>query len=156
MLTDTEGLYLFLAGLACFFALRFFSGKFWYVFLIMGIGLLVFRFSMDSLVILKPNEQIEKYLTFQNSTLYTYENGRTETVYIGDHTIINDTEFNLEVESVSYGITAYSTNGNEHEAYISSYSSQPLSNSIDYYYNEPPSSIRVKSSGTQIRFWIHK
>ena len=156
MITDTAGLYIFLAGLACLFVLRFYNGKFWYVFLIMGIGLMALRFTMDDLVILKPNEQKEEYLTFQNSIVYTSGNGKTENVYIGSNTIINDTEFDLEVESVAYGTTAYSTNGNEHEASIPSYSCQLLSNGIDYYYNEPPSSIRVKGGGSRIKFWLHK
>ena len=156
MISDTTGLYIFLAGLGCLLVLRFYSGKYWYIFLLLGVGLMAMRFTMDEIVILKSVEVKEKYLTFQNSINYTFSNGLTEQVSIGENTLINDTDFNLQVESVAYSTSAYTTSGNTVVASILPFTSQTLESGIDYYFKEPPSSIRVKGGGSRIKYWLHK
>jgi hypothetical protein len=91
MITDNMGFYLFLAGLGSLFVLRFYSGKYWYIFLIVGLGLMSVRFVMDKVTILSSKSEKKEYLTLKNSLFYTFKNGTTKSITIEDNTLINDT-----------------------------------------------------------------
>lgn len=156
MITSDTSLYILLAGIASLVVLRFYRGKFWYVFLLLGIILLGIRFSMNSVTVLTEDEKHVKYYTFNKSIDYSFSNGNTMAIKIGNNTIINNTNYTLTVEKVEYGVSTYSTNSNPIVTKIRSYSSIELSNSINYFYTQPPNSIRVKGGGSRTRYWLHK
>ena len=116
------------------------------------------RLVMDKVTILTENNEKQKYLTFKNSVFYTFKNGVTKTISIKDNTLINDTYNELIIEKVEYGYSKYSSS-NSRDNYmttISPYSAQDLTYSIDYFYTEPPQSIRVKAGSSKTRYWLHK
>ena len=66
MITTDTSLYILLAGIASLLVLRFYRGKFWYVFLLVGIVLLGIRFSMNDVTVLTEDEKHMKYFTLNN------------------------------------------------------------------------------------------
>jgi hypothetical protein len=156
MITSDTSLNILLAGIASLVVLRFCRGKFWYVFLFLGIILLGIRFSMNSFTVLTGDEKHVKYYTFNRSIDYSFSNGKTMAIKIGNNTLINNTNYTLTVEKVEYGVSSYSTNSNPDVTTIRSYSTIDLSNSVNYFYTQPPNSIRVKGGGGRTRYWLHK
>ena len=53
MITADMGLYIFLAGFLSILVLRFYRGKYWYIFLILGFSLIGLGFVMDNVTIMK-------------------------------------------------------------------------------------------------------
>lgn len=156
MISDNMGFYLFFAGLGSLFILRFYSGKYWYIFLILGFGLVSLRFVMDKVTILTGNNEKREYLTFKKKFTYSFKNGETQSITISDNTLINDTEDKLIIEKVIYSRYASSSSGDNYMTTISPFSSEILNYSVNYFYNEPPSSISVKGGGSTTRYWLHK
>ena len=158
MITADMGLYIFLAGFLSILVLRFYRGKYWYIFLILGFSLIGLGFVMDNVTILTGNNEKHEYLTLKNSHFYTFENGTTKTISIEDNTLINDTENEFIIEKVEYGYSKYSSSDSRDNfmTTISPYSAQSLTYSIDYFYTEPPQSIRVKGGSSKTRYWLHK
>ena len=153
MITTDTSLYILLAGIASLLVLRFYRGKFWYVFLLVGIVLLGIRFSMNDVTVLTEDEKHMKYFTLNNSIEFSFSNGSTMDINVGNNTIINNTKYTLTVEKWN-GIT--STTANPFVTTIRPYSLINLSNSINYFYIQPPNSIRVKGGGSRTRYWLHK
>jgi len=156
MISDSMGFYLFFAGLASIFILRFYRGKYWYIFLILGFSLMGLRFVMDKVTILTGNNEKQEFLTLKNSISYTYKNGLAESVSIKVNTLINDTEDELIIEKVEYGRYENSNNDDNYIETINPYSSQDLIYRVNYFYTDPPSSIRVKGGRSTTRYWLHK
>ena len=158
MITADMGLYIFLAGFLSILVLRFYKGKYWYIFLILGFSLIGLFFVMDDVTILRGNNEKQEYITLKNSHFYTFENGTTKTISIEDNTLINDTENEFIIEKVEYGYSKYSTSDSQdnYMTTISPYSAISLPYSIDYFYTDPPKSIRVKASSSTLRYWLHK
>lgn len=156
MITDAMGYYLFFAGLGSIFVLRFYGGKYWYIFLILGLSLMSIRFLMDKVTILSGNKEKQEFLTFKSSHSYTFKNGSTKSILINDYTLINDSDETLIIEKVEYSRFSTTSSGGNLLSWISPYSSQILEYNIDYFYDDPPSSIRVKSGNITTRFWLHK
>jgi hypothetical protein len=102
ILTDTTGNYLIYAGIAFFIVFGFYKGKYRYILLLAGIGLIGSRFAMNEIVVLKANQKREKLLTFGNSFDYTFKDGTTSTISVSSNTLVNDTEDNLVIEEVEY------------------------------------------------------
>ena len=156
MITEEMGLNIILAGIGSISILNFYRGKYWYIFLIIGFSLLGLRFVMDKITILTGNNEKQEFLTLKNSISYTYKNGRTESVSIGVNTLINDTEDELIIEKVEYGKYANSNNDDNFIESINPYSSQDLIYGVNYFYKDPPTSIRVKGGSSTTRYWLHK
>lgn len=159
MITEDMGLYFFLAGFLSILVLRFYRGKYWYIFLILGFSLIGLFFVMDNVTILTGNNKKLEYLTLKNSHFYTFENGTTKTISIEDNTLINDTENEFIIEKVQYGYYSKYYTSNSQDNYmttISPYSAKSLPYSIDYFYTDPPKSIRVKAGSSTLRYWLHK
>jgi 16S rRNA G966 N2-methylase RsmD len=114
------------------------------------------RFVMDKATILTENNKKQEYLTFKNSLLYSFKNGSIEVISIDDYTIINDTDERLIIEKIECSRFSTSNSGENYMTSISPYSSKILNYSIDYFYIDPPYSIRVKNTATNIRYWLHK
>jgi hypothetical protein len=64
ILTDTTGNYLIYAGIAFFIVFGFYKGKYRYILLLAGIGLIGSRFAMNEIVVLKANQKREKLLHY--------------------------------------------------------------------------------------------
>lgn len=156
ILTDTTGNYLIYAGIAFFIVFGFYKGKYRYILLLAGIGLIGSRFAMNEIVVLKANQKREKLLTFGNSFGYTFKDGTTSTISVSSNTLVNDTEDNLVIEEVEY--STYSALSDEDKVVnnIESFSYAQLGNSVDYYFQDPPKTIRVKGGGSTTRYWLHK
>jgi len=156
MITNSFGFYLIIAGFVSLLILRFYRGKYWAIFLILGIGFFALRMSMKEVTILIGNRLSEDYLTFNRNHEYNYKNGSKEIISIEDNTLINDTEDYLVVEKLEYSTYASYTSGDNVVMDIPPYSHVQLINSIDYFYSQPPDTISVKNGGTTTRFWIHE
>ena len=156
ILTDTTGNYLIYAGIAFFIVFGFYKGKYRYILLLAGIGLIGSRFAMNEIVVLKANQKREKLLTFGSSFDYTFKDGITSTISVSSNTLVNDTEDNLVIEEVEY--STYSSLSDEDKVVnnIESFSYAQLGNSVDYYFQDPPKTIRVKGGGSTTRYWLHK
>ena len=155
MITEAFGVYLFIAGIVSLLILRFYGGKYWYVFLLLGVGFIGLRMAMKNVVILKEGRVNEKYLTLWNDLEYTFSDGRSYKIIIKDNMIINDSSKKVVVEKVEYSSVALLNFGDNIECTISPYKYLELANSIDYYYSEPPKTISVKRGGTTTRYWLH-
>jgi len=81
---------------------RHYSGKRLSLFLIIGITLLVTRFSMHNVTVLLDEENHVDYYTFSNKVKYEFSNRDTISIQIERNTIINDTRHNLIVEPIFY------------------------------------------------------
>lgn len=156
ILTDTTGNYLIYAGIAFFIVFGFYKGKYRYILLLAGIGLIGSRFAMNEIVVLKANQKREKLLTFGSNFDYTFKDGTTSTISVSSNTLVNDTEDNLVIEEVEY--STYSSLSDEDKVVnnIESFSYAQLGNSVDYYFQDPPKTIRVKGGGSTTRYWLHK
>ena len=66
MITADMSLYIFLAGFLSILVLRFYRGKYWYIFLILGFGLIGLIFVVDDVTILTGNNEKQKYITLKN------------------------------------------------------------------------------------------
>jgi hypothetical protein len=156
IITDTIGNYLIFAGIVLFIVFRFYNGKHRYVLLLAAIGFIGSRFAMKEIVVLKTNQKKETYLTFGSSFNYTFQNGNSYVIPVSSNTLINDTEDKLVVEKVEYSSYSSISSGDNIENNIDPFSYQQLANSVNYFYEEPPKTIRVKGGGTTTRFWLHK
>jgi hypothetical protein len=112
---------------------------------------------MDKVTILSSKSEKKEYLTLKNSLFYTFKNGTTKSITIEDNTLINDTYHKLIIEKIEYGFSKYASSDSEDSfiGTIDPYSAQNLSYNIDYFFTDPPQSIRVKSGGTKTRYWVH-
>ena len=159
MITEDMGLYIFLAGLGSVLVLRFYGGKYWYIFLTIGFILMGLRFVMDNVTILTGNNKKQDFLTLKSSHFYTFKNGTTITISIEDNTLINDTDNEYIIDKVKYGYYSKYYSSSSQDNYmttISPYSAKILTYSIDYFYDDPPKSIRVKGGSSTLRYWLHK
>ena len=155
ILTNTIGNYLIFAGIALFVVFRFYNGKYRYVLLLAGIGLLGSRFAMKEIVVIKANQKQETFLTFGRRFDYTFQNGNSTDIPLGSNTLIDDTQDKLVIEKVEYSAYSSIGSGENIETNIEPFSYQQLENSVSYFYEEPPKTIRVKGGGTTTRYWLH-
>jgi hypothetical protein len=156
ILTDTIGNYLIYAGIALFIVFGFYKGKYRFIFLLCGIGLIGLRFNMNEIVVLKSNQKREKLLTFGSSFDYTFQDGSTSNISLSSNTLVNDTDDKLIIEEVEYSTYSSLNTGDNIVKQIESFSYTQLGNSVDYYFEEPPKTIRVKGGGSTTRYWLHK
>jgi hypothetical protein len=156
ILTDTTGNYLIYAGIAFFIVFGFYKGKYRYILLLAGIGLIGSRFAMNEIVVLKANQKREKLLTFGSSFDYTFQDGTTSNVSVSSNTLVNDTYEKLIIEKVEYSAYSSLSSGDNVVNNIEPYSYAKLGNSVSYYFEEPPKTIRVKGGGSTTRYWLHK
>ena len=155
MITETVGSYLFVAGVVSLLILRIFGGKYWYVFLLLGIGFIGSRMAMDNIVIVKDNNVKEEYLTFLDNFDYTFFDGRKCEISVRNNTIINDSPKKVIIEKVEYSRVESLNFGDNIEFTISPYQYTNLVNSVDFYYTEPPKTISVRSGASCTRYWLH-
>lgn len=155
MISNDSALYIFIAGFILLLIFRFYSGKYRFSFLIAGVLLLVLRFSMDEVTIIKENKSKKDYYTLKSEIEYEFANGKTKNVSVGSNTLINDTPEELTIEEVHYSSTPSFGNGNTVVQNIMPYSSNQLKNGISYYFEEPPKQISVKRGSSTTRYWIH-
>lgn len=154
--TNAIGNYLIIAGIASFIILRFYKGKFPFIFLFIGLLLLGLRFWMKKIVVLKENNIQETLLTYSSNFEYKFQDGTISMVPVGGNTLINDSKDKLTVEKVEYSSYASFSGDDNIVATINPFSFSELENSISYYYEEPPKTIRVKGGGSTTRYWLHK
>ena len=154
--TDTIGNYLIYAGIAFFIVFRFYKGKYRFIFLLAGIGLIGSRFTMNEIVVLKANQNREKILTFGSNFDYTFQDGTTSNISVSSNTLVNDTYEKLIIEKVEYSAYSSLSSGDNIVNNIEPYSYAQLGNSVSYYFEEPPKTIRVKGGGSTTRYWLHK
>lgn len=155
ILHESFGTFLIVAGIVSFVALRLYKGKFRYIFLILGIGFIGVRFTLTEIKVLKGEGRKIDILTFGKSIEYKFQSGKTMLVPISDNTLINDTQEKLFVEEVEYSTYSSYSEGKKIVERIDPYSFNRLTNSIDYYFKNPPKTIRVKGGGTTSRYWLH-
>lgn len=156
MITYSIGTYLFIAGVISIIIAGSKPGKFWYIFLIVGITFITMRLKMKNITILNNSYSQTEYLTYKNSYQYILKDGNKINTLVKDNTIINDSEFELKIEKVEYGYGSLSSNDNKIVGVISPYSCVNLNYDIDYFYKTPPNSIKVKGSDSRLRFWLHR
>jgi len=154
--TDTIGNYLIYAGIAFFIVFGFYKGKYRFIFLLAGIGLIGLRFTMNEIVVLKANQNREKILTFGSNFDYTFQDGTTSNISVSSNTLVNDTYEKLIIEKVEYSAYSSLSSGDNVVNNIEPYSYAKLGNSVSYYFEEPPKTIRVKGGGSTTRYWLHK
>lgn len=156
IISNTTGNYIIFTGIALIIAFALYKGKYRYILLLAGISSFVARFSMNHIVVLKENQKRESLLTFGSSFNYTFQNGRTSRITVTSNTLINDTEENLIVEEVEYSTFSSFSDENNVVKNIESFTYTQLGKGIDYYYKDPPKTIRVKGGGSTTRYWLHK
>jgi hypothetical protein len=154
--TDTIGNYLIYAGIAFFIVFGFYKGKYRFIFLLAGIGLIGSRFTMNEIVVLKANQNREKILTFGSNFDYTFQDGTTSNISVSSNTLVNDTYEKLIIEKVEYSAYSSLSSGDNIVNNIEPYSYAQLGNSVSYYFEESPKTIRVKGGGSTTRYWLHK
>jgi hypothetical protein len=154
--TDTVGNYLLFAGIALVIVFGFYNGKFRFILLLAGIGLLASRYAMNEIVVLKENQKKETLLTFGKSFDYTFQDGTSANVSVSSNTLVNDTHDKLIIEKVEYSTYSSRSSGDNILNNIEPYSYAQLGYSVSYYFEEPPKKIRVKGGGSTTRYWLHK
>ena len=145
IINDTIGNYLIIAGVILIFFFRRFNGKYQFILFLAGIVLIVIRFTMNEILVLKSNSEHETLLTFGSSYDYTFKNGNSCIIPISDNTLINDTQDNLVIEKLEYSTYSSIGSGENSKTYLQPFSYQKLENSVDYFYAEPPKTISVKT-----------
>ncbi len=156
IITYTFGNYIIFAGIALIIAFAFYKGKYRYILLLAGIGSFVARYSMNHIVVLKANQKRESLLTFGSSFNYTFQNGNSTRINVSSNTLVNDTEEELIIEKVEYSTFSSLSDEDKVVKNIESFSFVQLVNSVDYYYENPPKTIRVKGRSSTTRYWLHK
>lgn len=111
---------------------------------------------MNEIVVLKANQKREKLLTFGSSFDYTFQDGTTSNISVSSNTLVNDTYEKLIIEKVEYSAYSSLSSGDNVVNNIEPYSYAKLGNSVSYYFEEPPKTIRVKGGGSTTRYWLHK
>lgn len=154
--TEAIGNCLFVAGIVLIIVFRFYNGKYSFVLLFVGIGLIGSRFAMNEIVVLKASQKKETLLTFGSSIDYTFQDGTSSNVSVSSNTLVNDTQDKLIVEKVEYGSYSSISSGDNVVNNIEPYSFAHLEHSVSYYFEEPPKTIRVKGGGSTTRYWLHK
>ena len=107
-------------------------------------------FFLKNIIIVKNNKIIENKNTFFSSFNFKYHNGKVEEIIIDDEVLINDSDDNLTVETVIYG----NENGENANIDISPKSYSEIKG-VDYYFEEPPQTIRQKSTDSKVKYWLH-
>ena len=156
IITETTGNYIVITGVVLIVAFRFFKGKYQFILLLAGIGLIGSIYAMNEIVVLKANQEHETLLTFKSSLDYTFKNGNSSVIPISNNTLINDTQDNLVIEKVEYSAYSSIGSGENTETNLDPFSYQQLENPVSFFYKEPPKTIRVKGGGTTTRYWLHK
>jgi hypothetical protein len=156
MITENLGSYMLIAGVISVIISFSKPGKFWYIFLIVGATFIVMRLKMKNVMILKDYETKYKYLTYKDSIKYNLRNGEQHNYVIKENTIINDSRFELKIEKVGYGYGSLASDETKIVDVISPYSSVNLKYEVDYIYETPPNSIKVKGGGSFVKLWLHK
>lgn len=155
MFNYSIGTYLMFAGIFSFFLIYLYKGKRPYIFLLIGIAAFGSRMLMDTVTVIKGDQQIQKFLTFKSSIEFEFSDGRKATISVKGNTIVNDSEFELKVEEVKYSTYTMFSSDDNIVAKINPYSVSEFNN-IDYFFSEPPRSIRVKGGGSTTKYWLHK
>lgn len=146
-------------GLLCFIIPRFVEIRKVFLVYLSGILLFVSPLALDKLVIINDEENIDQqdYLSLLGNFDFKFKNGDLLNKSVNENLIINNTNYLLVVDKVEYGyIDSSNNNGDITVVVIPPYSSVNLKNSVDYFFKEPPQSIRVKSGESKMRYWLHK
>ncbi len=155
MISYTTGVIFLLLGIASVLVFRFYRGKFSFLFLTIGLGLIISFYVMDKVTILNSLDKKEERLAYRQSIFFSYKNGKKEYVPIKKSTLINDTEEELVIEKIEYGTSTYFIGDNVIDS-VKPYSSKNISYEINFFNNTPPSSIWVKGGRSKTKYWIHK
>jgi hypothetical protein len=156
---------LWLVAILLIIVMRFYRGKFRYYLIPVIIYFLILPTTTRSVTIINNLDKPVHKSIFISRFDFTYKSGERVILPIPSgsaNTIINNTGYTLYVETVHYS-TGLENNGSNNQLIkeIDPYSSNQLNYKIDYYFQEPPSTIHIsRKQGetmptSETNYWLH-
>lgn len=120
--------------------------------------LLLSIFIFDEIIVINDETNFDRYNYFSKmgNFNFKFKNGESLSKYVDKNLIVNNTNYQLVVEQVEYGSFTNSSSQENANILIPPFSSINLEKPINYLFQEPPQTIRVKSGESRVKYWLHK